>query len=117
MLDVRHSYILIGPMKWTRRSWRHLVIVLAVLAVFTSVATRSFDYSSVHQPTAQCDSLKVERQHLDTDALALAKPMAQLVDTLLPVAAPHAPPREFPVVSVELAEYLYNRPPPACSLL
>jgi len=88
-----------------------------VVAIFTSVVTRSFDYSFVQHPTAQSDELQAKRQHLDGDALEFAKPVVQPIDMLLPVAPPHAPPREVSVVSVEFAEYLYNRPPPANSLL
>jgi len=99
-----------------RFSWRRLVILVAVIAVVAGVATRTFHDSCVVHPTAQDDSPNAKHQHLDNDAFALAEPLPQ-VSNLLPAATPHAPPREFSVVSVEVPEYLYNRPPPDSSLL
>jgi len=101
----------------SRLSWRRVVVLLAIFALSASVATRTFHGFSHNQPTAHSDQENAKRQHLDADALQPSEPILDIVDLLLPVAAPHAPPTEPQLRTVDLIEALYNRPPPAISLL
>jgi len=93
------------------------VVLLAILAISASVATRTFHAFDLYHPSVQTDPSRAMRQHLDADAVALAGPISDLGTMLLPVAAPHAPPAEVPVHTIIFTESLYNRPPPSISLL
>jgi hypothetical protein len=106
----------VGPLT-SRISWRKLVVLLAIFAIAASVATRTFHDINYSQTSAHGDPSNAMRQHLNADACELTKPFSQLSAILLPVAAPHAPPVEPDVRDAELGESLYNRPPPAISLL
>jgi hypothetical protein len=101
----------------SRFSVRHVVVLLAVLAISASVATRTFHAFDLDHPSAQSDPSRATRQHLDADAVAFAQPVSDLGTLLLPVAAPHAPPAEVPVHTILFTESVYNRPPPPISLL
>lgn len=103
--------------KSLRISGRDAVVLLAILAISISVATRTFHFVAFDHPTVQADPSHALRQHLDADAVCLSKPVSNLAVMLLPVAAPHAPPADPQVRSVVLIESLYNRPPPVLSLL
>lgn len=101
-------------MQRSQSSWRHLVILLVVLAISTSLATRTFHLSFIH-PTVVSHATHAKHQHLNADAIELARPVPSIM--LLPLAAPHAPPVEPQFRTVELTESVYNRPPPSQSLL
>ncbi|MGB9203806.1 MAG: hypothetical protein WCB94_07485 [Terriglobales bacterium] len=101
----------------SRFSVRHVVVLLAIFAICVSVTTRmfhhfDFDHSSVH-----ADPSRGMRQHLDADAFVVTRPVSTAGTMLLPVAAPHAPPVDVQIPTLELTESLYNRPPPSISLL
>jgi len=100
-----------------RFSVRQGLVLLAILAIFASVATRTFHGFAVDHPSVRTDASHAKRQHLDADAVVLTNPVSNLGAVLLPVAAPHAPPSEPRVHTVELTQSLYHRPPPPISLL
>ena len=100
-----------------QRGWgTYVLILLAVLAISASVATRTFHAARTDSSGAYDGSAGAKHQLLDADAFVLADPVPQLT-MLLPVAAPHAPPPELPFRTLELTESLFNRPPPSLSLL
>jgi hypothetical protein len=93
------------------------VVLLAILAISVSVATRTFHGALLDHASVQTDQSHAMRQHLAADAFVLTNPVSNLSTMLLAVVAPHAPPADPQVRTVELAESLYNRPPPSISLL
>ena len=93
------------------------MVLLAILAISVSVATRTFHGTLFDHAQVQTDQSHAMRQHLAADAFVLTNPVSNLSTMLLPVAAPHAPPTDPQVRTVELTESLYNRPPPSISLL
>jgi hypothetical protein len=101
----------------SRFSCRHVVVLLAILAISLSVATRTFHGFSFDHPSVQSNASQAMRQHLAADAVVLTNPVSDLGAMLLPMAAPHAPPDEVPVHTLVFTESLYNRPPPSISLL
>lgn len=103
--------------KVRQSAWRHAVVVLAILAIGLGVATRTIHQFSLQNPSAQAVPAHAMRQHLAADAVEITSPILPLAQMLLPVVAPHAPPAEPRVHSVEFSEVLYNRPPPALFLL
>jgi hypothetical protein len=100
-----------------RFSVRHVVVLLAILAICVSVTTRMFHSFDFDHPSAHADPSHAMRQHLDADAFVVTRPVSIVGTMLLPVAAPHAPPVDVQVPTFELTESLYNRPPPSISLL
>jgi hypothetical protein len=101
-------------MQRSQFSWRYLVILLVVFSISASLATRTFHLSFI-QPTVLAHGVHAKHQHLNADAVELARPVPSIM--LLPLAAPHAPPVEPQFRTVELTESVYNRPPPSRSLL
>ena len=95
----------------TKCSWRHIIILLAVFALSASLATRTFSGIHLEHPTVKADPADAMRQHLAADATVFTNPISS-VGVMLPAAAPHAPPAEVRVITVELSDPLYNRPPP-----
>ena len=102
-------------MQFSRPSIRSLVVLVAVLSIAVHVSTRSFHPIDLTHPTAQANA-PTKHQHLDADAFELIDPVLPTA-MLQPLAAPHVPPEEAPPQVVEFADSLYNRPPPASSLL
>ena len=98
------------------RSWRNLVILLAVLSICVHVSTRTFHSISLNHPGVQAYPPHAKHQNLNLDAFELIHPVSPLA-MLLPVAAPHAPPEKPHFRAVAFSDCLYNRPPPAFSLL
>ena len=111
----RRSDLIRGEDK--RFSGRHVVVLLALLAISVSLATRTFHGVYFDHPVAQADPSHALRQHLDADAFVLTSPVLTWSAILLPVVAPHAPPIEEQIRTVQLTESLYNRPPPSTSFL
>ena len=101
----------------SRFSGRQVVALLAIFLISASVATRTFHGTLLDQASVQTDQSHPMRQHLAADAFVLTNPVWNLSTLLLPVAAPNSPPTDPQVRTVELTESLYNRPPPAISLL
>jgi hypothetical protein len=102
-------------MRW-RISWQRIIVSLAILALTVSVATRTFHGFYPEDPSAQSSPTHTMRQHLAADAVEVTNPVLHFASLLLPVAAPHAPPSEPKICSVEFSKSLYNRPPPSVSL-
>ena len=101
-----------------RFSGRNVVVLLAILAISVSVATRTFHGFDLYHASVQSAQSHAMRQHLAADAVVLTAPVSTLSTMLLPVAAPHAPPTDPQVRTVvELTDSLYHRPPPSISLL
>lgn len=103
-------------MQLSRFPWRKLVILLAVVAIFVHVSTRTFHWISVSHPSVQAYPPHAKHQNLSADAFELVHPVSP-ISMLLPVASPHAPPEELQIHVARFTESLYNRPPPAFSLL
>jgi len=101
----------------SRFSVRQVVVLLAILAICVSVTTRMFHSFDFDHPSVYQDPSHAMRQHLDADAFAVTRPVSIVGAVLLPVAEPHAPPVDVQIPAFELAESLYNRPPPSISLL
>ena len=111
----RHSQSGFSP--GGRIPWRNLVVLLAVLAISVSVATRTFHGFSLDHPSVQADASHAMRQHLAADAFVLTHSVSSLGAMLIPAAASPVSPSEDLVHRFELTESLYNRPPPSISLL
>jgi|ERR1700746_1342309 hypothetical protein len=103
-------------MQLSRPTWRKFVILLAVMAIFVHVSTRTFHGISATNPSVQGYPPLAKHQNLNADAFELVHPVSP-VSMLLPVAAPHAPPEELQIHVARFTESLYNRPPPAFFLL
>lgn len=99
-----------------RFSWHKLIVLVAVIGLVAGMATRTFHSYCLIHPIAQGDSSNANHQQLDSDAFLPVTPIPQL-SMLVPAAAPHARPYQSSVVSVEIPQHLYNRPPPDRSLL
>ena len=92
-----------------------LMIVLAILALATNVATHTSVLSLPHQGiTADSQLSNSARQHLDSDAPEWVPPVAA-VAIFEPVSFyPRIAPAGPPIPSLFFEDSLYNRPPPAC---
>jgi hypothetical protein len=101
----------------SRISWRSLVVLVAIFAISASIATRTFHSVSYMNPTAPADREGAKRQQLDDDAVEIKDPVLQTAAVLLPVGAPHPPPVEPQIQTVDFVEPLYDRPPPSIPLL
>jgi hypothetical protein len=100
----------------TKFSWRHIIILFAVFALSASLATRTFSGIHLEHPTVKADPADATRQHLAADASVFTSPISS-VGVMLPAAPPHAPPSEVRIITAELSDSLYNRPPPSFSIL
>ncbi len=94
--------------------WRVLVIVLAICGLTVSLATRTFRLTLPQSPTAQSDSARAMRQHMDRDAAKWTSPIPVLTTLPVPVFYPRFAPAGPPLPSVLFDESLSNRPPPSC---
>lgn len=113
---VRFGDSVTALMQLSRSSWRKAVVLLAVVAIFVHVSTRTFHGISVTNPSVESYPPHAKHQNLNADAFELVHPVSP-VSMLLRVAAPHAPPQELRVHVTRFTESLYNRPPPVSSLL
>lgn len=97
-------------------TWRRAVIILlAVLSLSTSLATRVFQYSgSGSKITVGSSASEAVRQHLDRDAATWGKPVVSLLMLEVPTFYPRFAPAGPPIPSVLFDESLSNRPPPSC---
>jgi hypothetical protein len=105
--NVRH-------MKGPHRPWCVLVIVLAILALTVSLATRTSTPTVSHNIGVQAQSSQVTRQHLDTDAAQWVSPVAPVVVSEVVSFYPRVSPAGPPVPNLFFEQSLYNRPPPCC---
>jgi hypothetical protein len=94
---------------------RALIILLAVVSLSTSLATRVFQYTPPGAKVSiRSSSVEAVRQHLDRDATTWARPPVSFSllepSTFYPRFAPAGP----PLPAVLFDESLSNRPPPSC---
>lgn len=94
--------------------WCVLVIALAVFALGTSLATRTFHGSVSFHITAKATSNQAIRQHLDRDGFHWVAPMVAQILYEAPVAYPYTAPAGPPLPVLLLEVSLSNRPPPTC---
>ena len=89
-----------------------LVVLLAVLSVVTTLASRTFRLYDTSVSTVRPHST-VKIQHRDNDAYRWSAPVASFV--LLPASAPFSKVsrRDKPRLSLRLDDCCFNRPPPA----
>jgi hypothetical protein len=99
------------------RAWRIGIVLLIVLALFATVTTRFFQDAPASQTVVQSFPSKAMRQHMAADAAVFERPTSGITVVLLPVAASRPAPVPPRPRSAELLDSLYNRPPPAVSLL
>jgi hypothetical protein len=98
-------------------SWRRLLILLAVLSLTLTLATR---YTQTASAVISLDSSissvssGAKTQHLLADGLQWTAP----VTTFIVLVVPHYPrqviPPVLPVTALYSENWLYNRPPPSC---
>jgi hypothetical protein len=94
---------------------RGVLLLLVVLALVSSLATRYVDYSSLTSVTsATSHGANAKRQHLDRDGFQWIAPVAEFRLFVASVSAPHVAPVQAPVPILHLDESLSNRPPPFC---
>lgn len=98
-----------------QQPWRRIVVLVAICAMVVTLATRTFHMAGADQALAKSADGNPIRQNVDNDVFEWLPPVAHFVIYLLPVAAPHAPPDLTPVLTVDLEDCLYNRPPPSLS--
>jgi len=97
-------------------SWRRLLLILlAVLSLSTSLATRVFNYSASGTSITVRSSLpQAMRQHLDRDAATWGRPAVSFSMLEAPTFYPRFAPAGPPLPAVLFDESLSNRPPPSC---
>lgn len=93
--------------------WRNLLILLAILSLGVSLATRTFHLDD-GTTGVQSSSTQAMRQHLDRDGLRWIAPVPTLTILQTPAFYPHVAPAGPPLPSALFEENLYNRPPPTC---
>jgi len=94
--------------------WRVLVVMVAMLALTGSLATRVFHVNGAQPVSAQSAASSATRQHLDRDAVRWAPPVAEFNPLYDVSFYPRISPAGPPVPAVLIDESLYNRPPPTC---
>lgn len=97
-----------------RLRWYALVVLLAICALTTSLATRTFRLHCSHTRIVNADSGRAIRQHMDRDSVRLVAPVPVLTTLQAPTFYPHVAPAGPPVPGLFFDESLYNRPPPNC---
>jgi hypothetical protein len=94
-------------------AWHVLVVVLAILALTVSLATRTFRLTIPHAVTVYDGSAQATRQHMDRDAASWIPPVPVLTTLQAPVFYPNVAPAGPPLPKLLFEEGLYNRPPPS----
>ena len=99
------------PVPW----WRWALVGVVLFSLVLTLATRTFDdATSLSSTTVQSSSLQAMRQHMDSDAVRFAAPVANVAVAEAPTFYPRVAPAGPPLPTLLLEENLYNRPPPAC---
>jgi hypothetical protein len=105
------------PIKIAKRPglkpWHVVVIVLAVVSLTGSLATRTFDVAINQSRTAQATSVDSVRQHMDRDATGWTAPAPVISILNIPVFSPRPAPRDPQLPNFIFEVSFYNRPPPA----
>lgn len=91
-----------------------VVIVLSIAALTVTLATRTSVVTLSHSFSVDSQLSNSSGQHLDSDAVGWAPPVATLVMaedvSFYPLVSPAGP----PVPGLLFDRALYNRPPPSC---
>jgi hypothetical protein len=98
------------------RNWRAGLVLVAVLSLSVSVATR---YTAANSDAASLKVVKspssdAKRQHLVRDAQKWTAPTPKF--TVIPAVRSHVQivSAVFPATNLSSESWLYNRPPPSC---
>ena len=97
-------------------NWRAVFVLFAVCSLTLSLATRfSVPLTAQNHGVKSADSRSGEpkRQHLDRDNIRFAYPVEACAFTRPVEFLQELSPAESPRFSHDLAQSLYNRPPPA----
>jgi hypothetical protein len=96
----------------SRQVWRCLVVSLGILVLTISLASRTVDLSLSTQTSVTSQPQKAKIQHRDRDAFVWAPVLANAEPFYLSVSLERVAPATTPVLSDEVDDCLYNRPPP-----
>jgi hypothetical protein len=95
-----------------RQLWRCLVVSLSILALTVSLANRTADFHLSAHTSVESHSQKAKIQHRDRDAFVWAPALANSTPFYLSVTSEPVATEQTPVLSDEVDDCLYNRPPP-----
>ena len=95
--------------------WHVFVVAIAIAALTSSLATRTFRLKPSHGSTVHSAVAEAMRQHLDRDAVRWLPPLFVSVVLDAPAFYPRIAPAGPPIQGLPLHSPLYNRPPPVGS--
>lgn len=98
-------------------AWRRALILLAILALSVSLATRyaSSNHAVLSKATSiSSQALDAKTQNLLGDGLQWTAPVVALITFVVPQQSDRLHDLVLPVSEPHLEGWLYNRPPPAC---
>jgi hypothetical protein len=94
--------------------WREWLMLLCILSLTTSLATRYVHISPTETfTTVKAGSSDSQRQRLHKNAFQWTAPVDEFT-AFVSLISPHRPEPPQPPLVVHLDESLYNRPPPSC---
>ena len=93
-------------------SWRGLAVCLIAACLVVTLASRVFLASSSHTVKAQSRSTGSKIQHRNKDSHEWAAPVEIFFCLRVPAQRVGVGQREKPLLSVQVDECLYKRPPP-----
>jgi len=99
------------------RSWRILLMAIAISSIVVGLVTRIFESSASATPSASSQCSKAIRQNMDRDADHWVAPTACTAGFHIVVSFPIPARAKRLVPSILFATSLYNRPPPSSSAL
>ena len=112
MSTLGHRTAIVPPSRW-----RCALILVAVLALAFSLATRYTSdpaASHGHGISVSADSAKARTQHLLGDGLQWIAPVAAILMLVVPRRTARLVRVALPVNNLYSEDWLYYRPPPAC---
>jgi hypothetical protein len=98
-------------------AWRRTLILLAVLALTISLASRYTAAAATGLSKASsmsADSASAKTQHLLGDGLQWTAPVAAFLMLVVPRTKTRILHPVLPVINLHSEDWLYNRPPPFC---
>jgi hypothetical protein len=98
-------------------AWRAIVILLAIVALSVSLATRYANTNNIDLgkvPSISSQALDAKTQNLLGDGLQWTAPVAALITFVVPQHPDRSPDLVLPATDPHLEGWLYNRPPPTC---
>lgn len=102
-----------GPAHAFYPAWRIFVVVIAMLSLTVSLATRTFRLSSSDKVQVTSSTSQAVRQHLDRDAVRWNPPVQVHFALQAPTYYPRFAPAGPPLPTVLFDESFTNRPPPS----